>query len=182
MYSWPDGVLPRLIIISFNGMTIRNPLVVCNGDGLSSVCLLNASKLPGQDLSGPVCIVNFMPYHVFTSFCSFHLSAAFNGEDWSICVLTLLRAAGNLGVLNFCRYIGKRYRVRTFRNIWCRCFCERVVCSRDYISSRRDASSSDRRIILYRSAFGYSISMPDISQSNSLQVRFLTSDLSRGHR
>ena len=31
-------------------------------------------------------------------------------------------------------------------------------------------------------AFGCSISMPDISQSNSLQVRFLTSDLSRGHR
>ena len=31
-------------------------------------------------------------------------------------------------------------------------------------------------------AFGWSISIPDISQSNSLQDRFLTSDLSLGHR
>ena len=31
-------------------------------------------------------------------------------------------------------------------------------------------------------ALGWSISMPDMSQSNSLQDRFLTSDLSLGHR
>jgi hypothetical protein len=30
-------------------------------------------------------------------------------------------------------------------------------------------------------AFGWSISIPDISQSNSLQVRFLTSDSFLGH-
>ena len=90
----PGGAAPHVDHHLFQGDDNPEPLIVHDGDGLAVVRLLYAAKLPGQDSSGAVGIVNLMPDHVLPSLLRLHFSTGLQCQHGCFCPFPTSGTAG----------------------------------------------------------------------------------------